>query len=210
MNRSRDMVLLVPLLSAALAVAACAKKPVVTPSGSAGVTGSRPSGGATAAPGTGAAVAPSAITGGGAAGTGGSPGSASTGTLAGAGTTLPALPSPREYVENPSLSEIHFDFDRYGIRRQDKDLLGRNAEWLKAHTAALLLIEGHADERGTSEYNLALGERRAKAARDYLAGLGVDGGRITIISYGEERPVCTDRNESCWANNRRAHFLVKP
>ena len=75
--------------------------------------------------------------------------------------------------------------------------------------SALLLIEGHADERGTNEYNLALGERRAKATRDYLVSVGIDAGRITVISYGEERPTCTEKAEACWAKNRRAHFLVK-
>jgi peptidoglycan-associated lipoprotein len=123
---------------------------------------------------------------------------------------LPALPAPREYAENPALSEIHFDFDRYDIRPPERERLATNADWLKAHAGALLLIEGHADERGTNEYNLALGERRAKAARDYLASLGIDGSRVTLISYGEERPVCTERAEGCWARNRRAHFLVKP
>ncbi|MBI3457958.1 MAG: OmpA family protein [Candidatus Rokubacteria bacterium] len=84
-----------------------------------------------------------------------------------------------------------------------------NATWLKANPNALLLIEGHADERGTNEYNLALGERRAKATRDFLVSLGVEAGRMTVISYGEERPTCTERTEACWAQNRRAHFLVK-
>ena len=73
-----------------------------------------------------------------------------------------------------------------------------------------MLIEGHCDERGTNEYNLALGERRAKAAMNYLVSQGVQANRITIISYGEERPACTERSESCWAKNRRAQFLVKP
>jgi peptidoglycan-associated lipoprotein len=84
-----------------------------------------------------------------------------------------------------------------------------NARWLKAHPSYLVLIEGHCDERGTNEYNLALGERRAKATRDHLVSLGIEGSRITVISYGEERPVCTERTEGCWTKNRRAHFLVK-
>jgi peptidoglycan-associated lipoprotein len=130
--------------------------------------------------------------------------------VAAAGTTLPALPSPTEYGENPELAEIHFDFDRYDVRAEDRAVLDKNAGWLKTHPGARLLIEGHADERGTNEYNLALGERRAKAARDYLAGFGVDGGRVTIISYGEERPLCAEHAEACWLRNRRAHFLVKP
>lgn len=81
---------------------------------------------------------------------------------------------------------------------------------MKANAGHLVLIEGHADERGTNEYNLALGERRAKAAMNYLVAQGVPAARFTLISYGEERPVCRERTEQCWAQNRRAHFLVKP
>ena len=95
------------------------------------------------------------------------------------------------------------------VRPADKGTLDENAKWLQSNQSALLLIEGHTDERGTNEYNLALGERRAKATRDYLVSVGIDAGRITVISYGEERPVCTDKTEACWAKNRRAHFLVK-
>jgi peptidoglycan-associated lipoprotein len=84
-----------------------------------------------------------------------------------------------------------------------------NAAWLKDNTHTLLLIEGHADERGTNEYNLALGARRAKAAADYLVSQGVLATRISTVSYGEERPLCAQRTEACWARNRRAHFLVK-
>jgi peptidoglycan-associated lipoprotein len=84
-----------------------------------------------------------------------------------------------------------------------------NAAWLKDNSHALLLIEGHADERGTNEYNLALGERRAKAAVDYLVSQGVHTARIKSVSYGEERPLCVGRTETCWARNRRAHFLIK-
>ena len=87
--------------------------------------------------------------------------------------------------------------------------LDANGTWLKAHDSSLVLIEGHCDERGTVEYNLALGERRAKAAMSYLVSRGVPAGRITIVSYGKERPVCTEHNPACWARNRRAHFLVK-
>jgi peptidoglycan-associated lipoprotein len=125
------------------------------------------------------------------------------------GTTIPALPSPKEFVEISALRDVYFDFDRYDIRPPDAKTLEANAAWLKQNGNALLLIEGHADERGTNEYNLALGERRAKSTRDHLVSLGISGGRITIISYGEERPVCTERTEACWAKNRRAHFLVK-
>ena len=131
------------------------------------------------------------------------------GAGAATGTTIPSLPSPKEFVESAALRDIFFDFDKYDVRPADKGTLDENAKWLKSNQSALLLIEGHTDERGTNEYNLALGERRAKATRDYLVSLGIDGGRITVISYGEERPNCTDKAEACWAKNRRAHFLVK-
>jgi peptidoglycan-associated lipoprotein len=142
-------------------------------------------------------------------GGGAGPGASGPGVAGATGTTIPGLPSPKEFQETSSLRDVHFDFDRYEIRTQDKPVLDENAKWLKSNGAAMLLIEGHCDERGTNEYNLALGERRAKATRDYLVSLGIDGGRITVISYGEERPLCTDRAEACWAQNRRSHFLVK-
>ncbi len=137
-------------------------------------------------------------------------GAAGPGVAGATGTTIPALPSPKEFVETSALRDIHFDFDKYEIRPSDHDILAANAQWLKSNATASVLIEGHCDERGTSEYNLALGERRAKAARDQLVSLGIGGSRITLISYGKERPLCTERTEACWAQNRRAHFLVKP
>ena len=109
----------------------------------------------------------------------------------------------------PELKDIHFDFDKYDIRPGDARILDDNARWMKANATHLILIEGHADERGTNEYNLALGDRRAKATLNYLVAQGVQGARITIISYGEERPLCPEKTEDCWARNRRAHFLVK-
>ena len=108
------------------------------------------------------------------------------------------------------LTEIHFDFDRAEVRRGDAVILDANVEWLKDNPGFAVLIEGHADERGTLEYNLALSERRAKATTDYLVAQGFPASRITLISYGKERPLCTDKNEECWAENRRAAFLVKP
>jgi peptidoglycan-associated lipoprotein len=130
--------------------------------------------------------------GGGAAGSAGGPGAAGPGVAGATGTTIPALPSPKEFVETSALRDVHFDFDRYEVRAQDKPVLDENAKWLKQNAGALLLIEGHADERGTNEYNLALGERRAKATRDHLVSLGVDGGRITVISYGGGRSARSD------------------
>jgi peptidoglycan-associated lipoprotein len=117
--------------------------------------------------------------------------------------------APTEFVENPSLAEIHFDFDRSVIRPGDARILDASAGWLRENPKALVLIEGHCDERGTNEYNLALGERRAQAARSYLVSRGVEAARMSIISYGEERPLCTQHSEGCWAKNRRAHFLTK-
>jgi peptidoglycan-associated lipoprotein len=117
---------------------------------------------------------------------------------------------PAEFRVIEELQDVHFDFDRYDIRPGDAKILDENASWMKANPRYLILIEGHADERGTNEYNLALGERRAKSAMNYLVARGVAAARMTIISYGEERPLCTERNERCWARNRRAHFLVKP
>jgi peptidoglycan-associated lipoprotein len=117
---------------------------------------------------------------------------------------------PREFVAIEALRDIHFDFDRYDIRPGDAKILDENARWLTANASYVILIEGHADERGTDEYNLALGERRAKSTLNYLTSQGIPAGRVTVISYGEERPRCTEHNETCWSKNRRAHFLGKP
>lgn len=116
---------------------------------------------------------------------------------------------PSQFTPTTALADVHFDFDRYDLRPGDMHVLDMNAAWLKDNSHTLLLIEGHADERGTNEYNLALGERRTKAAMDYLVSRGVQAARINTISYGEERPLCGDRSEACWARNRRAHFLLK-
>ena len=121
-----------------------------------------------------------------------------------------ARPAPRDFMAVAALKDINFDFDKYEIRPGDAKILDANAAWLKNNARNLVLIEGHCDERGTQEYNLALGERRAKAAMSYLAALGVQAGRITIVSYGAERPLCKEQGEACWAKNRRAHFLIKP
>lgn len=129
-----------------------------------------------------------------------------------AGRVGPGTPGripPREFAPEPDLVDIHFDFDRYEVRTDAARILDVNAVWLKANPAHLVLIEGHCDERGTTAYNLALGELRASAARHYLVAHGVQASRITIVSYGKERPVCTESTEGCRAKNRRAHFLVK-
>ncbi|HEX2224417.1 MAG TPA: peptidoglycan-associated lipoprotein Pal [Thermoanaerobaculia bacterium] len=106
------------------------------------------------------------------------------------------------------LSDLYFDYDSSSLRTQERDQSSRNADFLRQQPQFLLTIEGHCDERGTNEYNLALGERRASAVRDYLVSLGVSSDRLRTISYGEERPVCTESDESCWQQNRRAHHVV--
>jgi peptidoglycan-associated lipoprotein len=118
-------------------------------------------------------------------------------------------PSLREFVVTPELKDIHFDFDRADIRPDAAEILDSNADWLKANPGYLVLVEGHTDPRGTNEYNLALGDRRARAARNYLVSHGVAATRVTTISYGEERGVCSESNEECWGQNRRAHFSVR-
>jgi peptidoglycan-associated lipoprotein len=122
---------------------------------------------------------------------------------------FPALPSPQEFNESAALRDVYFDFDRAALRAEDTRILESNARWLLAHPGTLVLIEGHADERGTNEYNLALGENRARVTRDQLVARGVAASRITLVSYGEERPTCRETSEACWGHNRRAHFLVK-
>jgi peptidoglycan-associated lipoprotein len=121
----------------------------------------------------------------------------------------PVLPRVSEFAANANLKDVYFDFDKYDIRPDSARILDANATWLKANPGNLVLIEGHCDERGTAEYNLALGERRAKSTMNYLVGQGVAASRITVISYGKERPLCTEKTEACWAMNRRAHHLVK-
>jgi peptidoglycan-associated lipoprotein len=116
---------------------------------------------------------------------------------------------PARYKEEKDLfADIHFDYDKYDVREEDKPVLQNIANWLLKNTSAKLSIEGHCDERGTNEYNLALGDRRAKAARDYLIALGIASGRIEMLSYGEEMPFCKEHTEECWAKNRRDHFVV--
>ncbi len=106
------------------------------------------------------------------------------------------------------LADIHFEYDKADIREADRATLTKNADVLKKFDFLRITVEGHCDERGTVEYNLALGERRAKAAYDYLVSLGVPADRLKTVSYGKEVPVCTDSNEACWQRNRRAKFTV--
>jgi peptidoglycan-associated lipoprotein len=195
-----SQLIVVSLVIGTALFAGCAKRPATTqasapaPTGTAATTG--PTGGATQA--TPPAPAPPAA------------------AVTPPATAAPATPAPtarpqvKEFAAVADLKPIYFDFDKYDIRPGDAKVLDANAQWLKSNADQLVLIEGHCDERGTNEYNLALGERRAKSTMNYLVSQGVQAGRITIISYGEERPTCTQKNEECWSKNRRAQFLVKP
>ena len=110
--------------------------------------------------------------------------------------------------EEGHLQRIHFDFDKYNIKDNMKPILQKNADWLLGHESVQITIEGHCDERGTVEYNMALGERRAKSAKDYLVSLGVNPQRIKVVSYGKSRPLIDESNEAAWAKNRRAEFVI--
>ena len=189
-HRRGSALLVAPVLVLSLFLAGCPKRPATTaasappPTGAPAPSSAAPS---TSAPSTGMTPSPVAP------------------STAAPSTTPPA---PSEFRETDNLKDVFFDFDKYDIRATDAKVLDTNAAWLKTNNS-LVLIEGHCDERGTNEYNLALGERRAKATMNYLVGQGVQANRITIISYGKERPTCTEHSEACWAKNRRAHFLVK-
>jgi len=131
--------------------------------------------------------------------------------------TPPPKPSavPEVKVTDRTLAEISgylkpvfFDYDKADIRPDAKEALTSNAEFLRKWPSLKVTVEGHCDERGTREYNLALGQRRAGSAKDFLTSLGIDAGRLQTISFGKERPFCTDRTEECFQKNRRAHFVV--
>jgi peptidoglycan-associated lipoprotein len=120
-------------------------------------------------------------------------------------------PPPPPVVEPPpplSLTTIHFDFDKYNLRPDARDIMAQNADALSKKPSAVIKIEGHCDERGSEAYNMALGEKRAAAARDYLINYGINKDNISIISYGKSRPIDTGHNEEAWAKNRRADFIV--
>lgn len=118
-------------------------------------------------------------------------------------------PPPPAPVVLPGLGDVFYDFDRSELRADAVEQLKTNANWIQANTANNVIIEGHCDERGTSEYNLALGERRANSARDYIVNLGVAPARLKTVSYGEEKPFADGHNEEAWAQNRRAHFVAE-
>ena len=106
------------------------------------------------------------------------------------------------------LKDAFFDYDKAELRPDARQALATDATWLKKYSSTRLLIEGHCDERGTDEYNLALGERRADAVREYLAAMGVGPNRVQTISYGKERPFCNQETDSCWQENRRGHMVI--
>jgi len=140
------------------------------------------------------------------------------------GTNKPGDNKTRESTEGPRgsleeaskgqqpaggpLGEIYFAFDSFDLTPDARATLKRHADWLKSNASARVEIEGHCDERGTNEYNLALGAKRAQAAKDYLASLGIQADRLNTISYGEELPVCRENTEDCWQKNRRDRFVV--
>jgi len=183
----RSAAAVLPILGLTLLLAGCPKRPAMT-----AATAPPPVPPAAVAPPTPAAPAPAPV------------------------APAPVVPPtavtpapPKEYQANDALKPIYFAFDKSDIRPGDAKVLDATAAYLKANAGQLVLIEGHCDERGTNEYNLALGERRAKAAMNYLVSNGIEAGRITTISYGKERPVCSEHNEACWSRNRNDTFLTK-
>jgi peptidoglycan-associated lipoprotein len=128
-----------------------------------------------------------------------------------------SAPSEEELFARKSLAELNgehplgdafFDYDKYSLRDDARAALANDADWLKHWSNTTIRVEGHADERGTEEYNFALGENRAKAVEDYLVSLGVPASRIVVNSLGKDAPFCTGDNEACWSQNRRGHFIV--
>jgi len=129
-------------------------------------------------------------------------------------TERPAAPAQQAEVKQAerelatNVEDIHFDFDKSDIRDDAKPVLNNLSQMLSANAKTNVTIEGNCDERGTSEYNLALGDRRADAAKSYLISLGIPSGRLRTISYGKEKPLCTESTEECWTKNRRDHFVL--
>ena len=112
-------------------------------------------------------------------------------------------------AESGGLTDVFFDFDQFTLRNDARSALESNAKWLKSASVKSVLIEGHCDERGTEAYNLVLGEKRAKSAKRYLEDLGVAASRLKVVSYGKTRPFCKERDEVCYQQNRRAHFVIR-
>jgi peptidoglycan-associated lipoprotein len=134
----------------------------------------------------------------------------------------PPAPAPRQLTEDEifaqktvdqlnaemPLADVYFDYDKSDVREDQRAVLQKDADYLKRWTSVKVRIEGNTDSRGTNEYNLALGERRGNAAKQYLVSLGITEDRLDVISKGEESPVCTDENEACWQRNRHDHFVI--
>ena len=125
------------------------------------------------------------------------------------GRQMDEIRSEQAAADAAGLRDVFFGYDSFAISEEGRQALSRDAEWIKSNPGAQLKIEGHCDERGTSAYNLVLGEKRAKAARNYLVELGVSANRLGVVSYGKERPFCKEHSESCYAQNRRGHVVVK-
>ena len=125
-----------------------------------------------------------------------------------AAPTTSIVPGSAEDLRVNVGDTVHFDYNKYAILDSDKATLQRQMAWLGRYPSVRVVIEGHCDERGTREYNLALGARRANAVREYLVSLGVSAARVETVSYGKERPMCTDSTESCWAQNRRGVTII--
>jgi len=123
-------------------------------------------------------------------------------------TPLPGPSISQQAFQEFQNQDIYFDFDKYDLRTDARTTLDRKASFLNQNSSVRVQVEGHCDERGTNEYNLALGERRANAAKQYLTTAGISAGRLSTISYGEERPLDPGHTEAAWARNRRAHFVV--
>jgi peptidoglycan-associated lipoprotein len=121
---------------------------------------------------------------------------------------LAAEEAARKAMMTFTEEDINFEFDSSALVPEAQDILIRKADFMRANSSVTITIEGHCDERGTDAYNMALGERRAEAAREFLSNLGISISRLSIISYGEERPVDPGKNEAAWAKNRRAHFVI--
>ena len=187
--------LVLPALMVGLLLVGCAKSPVTT-SSAPSPTGSSTSGTSSGSGDRSGALGATSRT-----------GTSSTSSMGSTGSG--ARVDPREYSVVGDLADVHFDFDKYEIQPAAATMLDGHAAWLKKNADRLILIEGHCDERGTTEYNVALGERRAKATMNYLVSRGVAASRIAIVSYGEERPDCKQHTDACWAQNRRAHFMAK-
>ena len=120
------------------------------------------------------------------------------------------IPEPMERAFQKMVRDAYFDFDKADVRPDARVALAQTGEFMRQYPDARLLIEGHCDERGSTEYNIGLGDRRSSAAKDYLVSLGISAARLETVSYGKERPFCFESNEECWQSNRRGHFVILP